>query len=645
MTTMPAQYYNRFDAAKEFEEHLFIAGRSLQSAELNEIQRSGANRLRGIADVLFKDGDIIRDASCQLNPTTGVAACQSGAIYLRGAVRGVAPATLTVPITGTHSIGIRLIETVITALEDPTLRDPATGTRNYDGEGAERLKVTATWGWDGDGSSAQFFPVYSLTNGILDAKEPPPNLDVMTQALAQYDRDSAGGSYVVSGLEVSRLADREDGYQVFTVTNGRARVNGYGVNITTSRRLARNAVPVTRFIDSEPRISTTGGSQRITTDRHPIANITQVRIIKEKTVTLNHGTVTGAVDPLPDTSVVSITSVVQGATTYTPTTDYLLTGGQVDWTPTGSEPAPGSSYNVTYRYLTTVVPTGVDATGFTITGAVSGTLVQTSYNAKLPRIDRLCLDDNGQFVWIEGVSTDYNPVRPAVPSNLLELAQVVQTWDASSYVINDGVRVVPMQDINGINARLDNLVQIVAQQNLVADAKTREATAKKGLFVDPFLNDSLRDQGLAQTAAIANGELVLAIDATVLKPSADVTAATTCAFTSRIALSQESRTGAMKINPFMAFSPLPAAATLTPAIDRWTQTVVTWASPITERFFAGAGFFASSTQNTLTQSQSTTKALANLRPIEVNFRLEGFGSGEILSSVTFDGLAVTPVAP
>ena len=218
-TTYPPQYYNRFDEAKEYEKHLFIAGRGLQSAELNEVQAHAASRLRGIADVLFKDGDIIRDASCQLNPGTGVASCQSGAIYIRGAVRGVPPATMTIPIVGVVAIGIRLTESIATALEDPALRDPATGTRNYDEPGAERLVVHASWGWDGDGAGGEFFPVYSATNGILDAKEPPPNLDSINQALARYDRDSAGGSYVVRGLQVTRLADREDGYQVFSVSD------------------------------------------------------------------------------------------------------------------------------------------------------------------------------------------------------------------------------------------------------------------------------------------------------------------------------------------------------------------------------------------------------------------------------------------
>ncbi len=115
MATMPNQYYQRHDPTKEFEEHLFIAGRGLQSAELNEIQKQAAMRLRDVADVLFKDGDIVRDASCQVNEDTGVVQCQSGAIYISGAVRGVAPATFTVPTIGVFAVGVRLTETITTA--------------------------------------------------------------------------------------------------------------------------------------------------------------------------------------------------------------------------------------------------------------------------------------------------------------------------------------------------------------------------------------------------------------------------------------------------------------------------------------------------------------------------------------------------
>ena len=642
---MTSPYYNRYDPAKNYEDWRFSPNRPLQSAELNEIQSNAANRLRGVADVILKDGNVIRDAQIIVNHETGVTQCEAGAVYLRGAVRGVTPATITVPVAGTIAVGLRLQERIVTYVEDPALLDPATESRQYNSQGAERLEVKCVWSWSGDALSGEFFPVYTVTDGIVNAKEPPPQLDGVTQALARYDRDSAGGSYVVSGLAVTRLADREDGYQVFSVSQGRARVNGFGIDVSTSRRLVRNAVPVTRFIDSEPTQSTTAGAQRINVARPPIANITQVRITAEKTVTLTHGTVTGAQDPLPDTSVLSIVSVSQGGTTYVAGTDYKLTAGKVDWSLAGAEPAPGSSYSVTYQYITQVTPTAVDDTGFTVTGAVVGSVVQTSYNTKLPRIDRLCLTEDGAFVWVEGTSTDYNPVRPPIPSNMLPIAQMVQLWTAASYVINDGVRVVPMQDIEAINNRLSTVILMVSEQKLKADAAQRDAAAKKGMFVDPFLGDGQRDQGLAQTAAIKNGELVMAIDATVLRPTADVAVATTCANQSRIALAQERRTGSMKINPYLSFAPLPARSELFPAIDRWTDTNTIWTSPITLRFENGSGNQSSVQTTESITSVQLTRPLEFLRQVDVHFRLSGFGPGEQLQTVTFDGISVTPAAP
>ena len=52
---------------------------------------------------------------------------------------------------------------------------------------------------------------------------------------------------------------------------GRARVNGFGMDLNTSRRLPYNAIPVTKFIDSEPTQSTTISAQRINVARPPIA--------------------------------------------------------------------------------------------------------------------------------------------------------------------------------------------------------------------------------------------------------------------------------------------------------------------------------------------------------------------------------------
>lgn len=637
MTTMPANYYQRFDPSKEYDEHLFISGRSLQGAELNEIQKNSAQRLRDIADVLFKDGSLVRDASILVNESTGVTQCQSGAVYVAGAVRGLAPATFTIPVVGVVAVGVRLFESVVTSLTDPALRDPATATRNFDEEGAERLRVHSAWGWSGDGLDDAFYPIYEVINGIVSPKEPPPNLDAVTQALARYDRDSAGGSYIVSGMDVTKLAD-VSGDQVYSIREGRARVFGYGVEYSTARRVNYTTAPDLRGITSEPHTSSTVGAQRIDYSSAPGTTITALSITSEKTVTLTHGAFTGAQDPLPDTSVLSIISVVQGGTTYVATADYLLTSNKVDWTPGGGEPAPGSTYNVTYRYIQAATPTAVDSAGFTVTGAVVGTLILVSYSQMLPRIDCLCLDVDGHQIWIKGVAAAYNQLPPQIPNDLLMIATVYQTWTDSRSVSSNGVRMVAMPALASIDSRFDRILQLIAQQRLESNIHTREGGAKKGIFVDPFLDDSQRDAGTVQTGAVFGGLLVLPITATAHQMGSDIAIPTSMLYTAAVSLSQTLKTGFMKINPYMAFSAMPADVTLVPAIDRWVDIVTTWMSPITRILRGRNDDPNAKTGNVLITA--TTTQIENLRPITVNYSVTGFGALESLASLTFDGISL-----
>lgn len=648
-------HYDRFDPTKEYESHLFRAGYVLQSAELNEIQSALSYRMKSIGDALFKDGDIIRDAQCIVDAGTGIARLESGAVYLRGAVRGVPPATLTIATTGEVVIGIYLMTTAVTELDDPDLRDPAALTRNYQEPGAGRKKISATWGFAGDAQAGDFFPVYVVEDGNLRAKETPPNLDSVNQALARYDRDSSGGTYVVSGLTVQRMEDLGSGEQVYTVAEGRARVNGYGVELHTSRRLVYPAVPDLRLINSEPHVSATASAQRINVDRAPINDVTEVNITAETTDTLTHGGFVGAQDPLPETSVLQILEVKQGGTTYVQGVDYKLTAGKVDWSLAGAEPATGSTYTVKYQYIDTVTPTAVDETGFTVTGAVAGSLVLVTYNQKLPRIDRLAMTAEGTFTWLKGVSADWTPSAPNVPQDMLLLATVYQSWTDTSSLINDSVRVVPMQDLAQINGRIDYMLGLISQQRLEGSANLKEAGQKKGLFVDPFLDDTLRDVGTVQTGAIFDGELTLPVEIlAVAAPSTDITAPVALAHTegshslqSTFAVVQWLQTGAMKINPYMAFTPIPAEVALAPAVDRWTESQTQWTSDETRQIttWSSLGLLVRQYTTEATEVVSVSKTPARyLRLIEVRFTIKGFGANEVLSHMTFDGIPVTPVA-
>ncbi|UQZ90703.1 DUF4815 domain-containing protein [Deltaproteobacteria bacterium Smac51] len=617
---------------------------------MNELQYMFGRDLRGMADAIFRNGDLVQDCRVTIKTLPGQddtvrreAHCESGLVYLAGAVRPVAEAVIGLPAPqedeeSLPAIGIHLKRRVVTEIEDPTLYNIALGVPGEGEPGAARLLYEAVWGLATDSlDGALFYPVHTVDEeGHIDAKEPPPSLDAVTQALARYDRDSSGGSYVISGLEVLALEDDGDD-QVYTVAAGRARVGGFAVALDTARRLNYPAVPDIQLIDTEPHFSATAEPQRIILNRYPAGKIHKVRITRQSTATVTRGAYAGGQDILPESPVVAIEEIRQGETVYAKT-DYSLTGGRVDWSPGGSEPAPGSTYTVRYQHLADAEAQNPDSGGFTLTGAVPTTQIWVTYDLHLPRQDQLCLNKEGRLIWVQGVASGWNPKPPAVDDDFLPLATVHQTWDDTRTVRNDGVRVVPMDEIAAINDRLDLVVNEVAQNRLTTDIFTREAGAKRGMFVDPFLSDEMRDQGLEQTAAIIPGVLTLPVVLDqVAEPDGGLRETWQPEASPVTVLEQLRRTGFMKVNPYDAFEPLPAEISLNPAIDRWTEVRTTWASALTRPI---SGWVSS--QRTSTQLvSSTTAQLEYLRQIPVKYEITCFGPGEKMT-MTFDGLPVTP---
>lgn len=644
--TMPANYYERFDASKNYEEHLFLAGLGLQSAELNEIQKNAAYRLRGVADVLFKNGAIVRDCSISVNPSTGSVICDAGAVYANGAVRSVAASSLTIAVDTYVAVGVRLIETVVDDAVDPLLRDPATLTRNYDSPGAQRLKIEANWAHSLDSGVGEFFAIYDVYDGVVAPKEAPPQIDAISNAIQKYDQDSTGGTYIISGLGVSSVSLASDSRMSFRIGHGSARINGRSVDLVADRSFTFDAAPDLKLISSEPFLSDTSSAQRIDTDFSPVSAVTLVSITEQKTVTMVHGVVTGASDLLPDTSVLSLISVSQGATTYTATTDYLLTGGNVDWSPAGAEPAPGSSYSITYQYIASVSPSAVDSTGFTVTGAVSGTLVMTTYQYKLPRIDRLCLNTSGVATLIQGTPSADLPVPPSVPKGLLLLATVYQTWVGNINPISDGVKMISMDALNSVNTRLDRLLTLVAQSRLESNVAGRDASLKKSIFADPFFDDSMRDAGTSQTAAIFGGMMTLPIFLTAEYFADDVSTPTALPAVVGYSVTQDSKTSTMKVNPYNSFTPIAANITLSPSVDQMTYSAESWTSNLTSRvvvqlpYGSSSGIASTESIETVSSSLSVDQVI---RPQYIDFVLDGFGSGETLAYMSFDNLGVHPL--
>jgi hypothetical protein len=647
--TLPA-YYNRFDATLRYDELLFRASKGLQSAELNEIQSTLVDRLKRIADAVFRDGAVIEGTPPVINTTTGATTCPASRIYLKGAVRSVPERSFTIPTSGIVRIGVFLLEEEITEVQDATLRDPALNTRNYNEPGAGRLRVTPTWGHSGEGLSGVFYPVWTVVDGSILNQQPTSD-NSFIEALARYDRES-NGNYIVDGLSVIATG-YSAGLNTFSIKEGVGNIFGYKVDKASASRITYAEDPDLELVSAEPDVftGTTGGTATVQLNRFPLESVQNVVITRQKTVTITRGGFAGGQDTLPDVSVLSIITITQGGVTYHTPTDYFLNGDKVDWSPTGGgaqEPAPGSTYTVTYQYLGTVTPDSINLqTGVvTVTGAVNGSLVLTDYRWKLPRYDRLCISRDGTFSRVKGISTRFNPLPPAVPSSLLSLATIQWNWGATPSVVNDGIRAIPFDQLERMRSLIVDLYDLVALERLRNDISSREPSSKRGVFVDPFIDDDMRDQGITQTAAIVDGTLQLPIAPTIYQAPTNNAQDWMLPYTESIILEQTRETGSSKINPFQAFDPIPAAVTLTPAVDRFTVINSIWTSPATQqiRIFMGTTgrYSESSTTSTRTELLSESQRPAEfLRPITISFTLEGFDPGETLTQVQFDGITVT----
>ncbi|CAM3692155.1 hypothetical protein VA7868_03740 [Vibrio aerogenes CECT 7868] len=668
-------YYGRFDADDGYEKLLFRAGKGLQSAELNDMQAQVFSHVQGVADAILKDGDVVSGGEIIVGED-GKVTLGAAKIYLRGQVRTLQPATLTIPVDQILDIGARFTETVVTELEAPALRDPAQGTHNYGEAGSARLKVTCTWGLAADSNEGNFYPVYKVDNGALVVNTTPPQLDSVNVALARYDRESNGGNYVVDGMYASYRTEEDLGdagkKQVFSIAEGKAHILGYEIEYPTAIRKTFPVDPDLQTIESEPHIFSPDpeGKMRINTALSPIYSIDKVYGTVEISETVKHGTTVGVRDALGNTSVLKVISVKQGDTVYTqgkPTDtsgDFALLGNQIDWSRPGSEPATGSTYTVVYQYEKSI-PVTADDTGFTVSGLVSDSLVRVNYQWKMPRIDALTLDRSGTILRVKGIPNAYTPSAPAIPDNQLLLAHVTQNWTTATdtntdvSVTDQAVRSVSMAKLGDMQSQIDDLYQLLALERLRNNATAEESASKYGVFVDPFLDDDLRDQGESQTAAIIDGELILPVDNVnvfdfVLPESQS---ALTLDYELEPVIEQIIQTGQMKVNPYQAFEPIPAKAKLTPSVDYWVEKKYIWKSSVSRwvylsrfwrngwgwRWYRGRWFggWRNGWTSSYTQVLSDEKVSSQyLRQRYVRFELSGFGPGEELEHVYFDGAAI-----
>ena len=623
---------------------MFLANRGLQSAELNEIQDYSSHGLKEIGDAIFKSGDVISGCTCVVDSETGAVTVEAGKIYLNGLIREIHEGNLNIPTNVSVKIGVYFKERTITELEDSTLRDPAVGTRNFQEVGAVRTQYVLTWGYqlaetsENDSELGEFYTIYNVENGVLVQKALAPQLDSVSTALARYDNES-NGSYVVNGMEVTCLsANNEE--QIFSINEGKAHVNGQEVGLPhATRSVFLNEYDI-QTVESDPYIFEPDGLGNMTINLNytPLASVLSVDITAERKVNLTHGSYSGALDPIPSTSVLEIMQIKQGGTIYAKGTDYKLTAGQVDWSLSGAEPNPGSSYEITYRYRTQATPSNITDTTCDISGAVDGSMVLVTYTWKMPRYDIITVDAEGIVRRIKGLAHPWTPAVPKAPGGQLILAEVYQTWFTNTLpkVKNNAIRVVQMADIEAMKNTIKDLYYLIAQLQLKNDVNANDPTAKKGIFVDPFFDDDMRDQGIVQTGAIVDNKLILPI-ATQVHDFAEDEQVYMLPYELEPVISQELQTGSMKINPYCAFDPIPADLTITLNIDFWTEVQTEWLSSVTNVYTSTSSSSSSSAEQLVS---SSTKNIEYMRQQTPKFVIEGMKPGERIQKITFNGIEI-----
>jgi hypothetical protein len=204
----------------------------------------------------------------------------------------------------------------------------------------------------------------------------------------------------------------------------------------------------------------------------------------------------------------------------------------------------------------------------------------------MPRYDLITVDSDGIVRRVKGLAHPWTPSAPKAPSGQLVLAQIFQDWKTGEKpkVTNNAIRVIQMADIENIKEAVGNLFYLVSQLQLKNDANSSDPSTKKGIFTDPFFDDDMRDQGIEQTGAVVNQCLVLPVRSEIHDLAKDQKTYM-LPYVLEPVISQELQTGSMKINPYMAFDPIPADVAITLNIDHWTEVETQWLSAETYRYY------------------------------------------------------------
>jgi len=509
-----APYYDDYDPDKQYQQILAIPGRVAQARELTQAQSIMRDIIKSVGDAIMRDGDIIEGCQVSVSPDKTKVTVSAGKVYIDGRVHDVESQTVDITGSGTEYIGVEIDESIITEVQDHTLRDPAVGYDNYNRAGAHRLKSVVKVVVNSDAGAL----LATLVDGERQLENYAPEYNTLTQTLARRTFDESG-SYIVNGLTVTMEDGDTDSTYTAVVDAGKAYVLGYELGIPVPRRISVPRSTEYDIVEAGNYVYLIGTTDYLLDEDLYVKDI--VNVTGTVSETQNASITTGNDRVLLERqNVIAVTQISSGSTVYVQGTDYDLerdgTRYYIQWKNVNF-PDPGVQFTIVYTYTKTfasndyalVVANSHHYIRWTTPGVasrhpMSGTNFTVVYNQYLARKDVVYIDQNGVIEVAQGIPAEFGfESKPNAPINTLELAVIMSPPNGSVAsssdsmkitVTNTGLTRFTMQDIQYMLDRIRTLEYDNAMINLETSARSEYTeNDKKGILADPFVDFSRCD--------------------------------------------------------------------------------------------------------------------------------------------------------
>ena len=586
---------------KDYSTVLFKPGDFVQSSELNDLQDQSFQKLKRVADCLFKDGDIstgcqiiIEDIKDSLRKKVTIT---DGKIYLNGYPRTFKRQSVEIEGVGTETIGVRLKQSIVDYRTDETLKSPAAGYEQYGIPSANRLKEILVLRANDDLATT----IYIIQDGELVNQKTHDDDGLMDKILALLARRTydESGHYKVRGLELEQKEQYEVDKLYLTLSAGKAYVEGWEIEKQTATTIPIERSTQTRLIQAEPKVFINGTS-KYKINNFPVSSIKKLTAPVEVTTDLTRQGALNGTDPIPPeySPVVEIKSIKQSdGTTYTKNVDFILEADNVRWVKGGKQPDLGATYTINFIYnkimkedkdFKLTVENGDYFLEF-LKGdkPVNSSQIQLDYEFYLYQMCSITIDRIGSIRVIYGQPDVEDRVSPP---DLTDQKSLILGY-VKIAPVNDILKIQNTRSTRSDMARIQKMMERVEDMEVnqaITDLdkealEGEEPTLLKGIFTDGFLGFTKSDVNHKEYNASIDPiyrVLTLGFDQKIHPLTINREKSNNCSISSNIITSKSASvlgdkqpyaTESNRINPYTVFPRIPIIK-IHPAVDSWIDT-------------------------------------------------------------------------